>query len=131
MDKPVLSIANGIVEWEAKANATEYVVNIYEINSSNISESVVVRNNSFDLLTINKSGLIEIEVKAISDREDTLNSAFSEKISAYRLPKPTNVYVDDGNLILEAVTPSKFSESLPFFFPFVLFDSKIIHQLSF
>lgn len=102
MDKPVLSINNGIVEWDAKTNATEYIVNIYEINGSTVSESEVVKTNRFDLSNISKTGLIEIEVKAISDREDTLNSAFSEKISAYRLPKPTSAYVDDGNLILEA-----------------------------
>lgn len=102
MAEPVATINNGIIEWEKIANATSYLVNIYEINSSIIKEYAVVANNSFDLSTINTTGLIDIEVKAISNREDTLNSAFSTKISAYRLPKANSVYVDDGNLILQA-----------------------------
>lgn len=103
-------MGEGKLVWVKQDKASKYVVSIFEQDSDtellidtipNSDESTIYYD--FNNTKLNeKTGVFKVLVKAISTREDAVNSVESDPIYIYRLPEATDIYVDDGNLILTA-----------------------------
>ncbi len=106
MEAPVLSVVDGKVVWNSKEKADHYIVSIYQQNAATpmlVEENIKTTSYDFTNATLNNEvGVYKVTIKAISTREDVLNSAFSEPYYVYRLPSATDVSIDDGKLILKS-----------------------------
>ena len=106
MTAPVLTVIEGKVSWNTKEKAEYYNISIYDQDGTT---PLLVENKfkgtEYDFtnqLLNSYVGVYKVVVKAISIREDTLNSADSDALYVYRIPQAQAVSIDDGNLILNA-----------------------------
>ena len=107
MAKPRLSVEEGKVVWSANANANKYKVSIYEVDGTEpiFVDSVTSPNYDFTNRNLESlTGVYKVVVKAISLKEDVLNSEESEELYIYRLPTVESAEIDDGQLVLSANT---------------------------
>ena len=105
MQSALLSVDQGKLVWEANPKASHYVVSIYEQNGTEPVFVDEVKSAEYDFTNTNLNGytgVYKVDVKSISSREDTLNSAKSAAVYVYRLPQAYSATVDDGNLILSS-----------------------------
>ncbi|MBR2969604.1 MAG: hypothetical protein IKC49_00940 [Clostridia bacterium] len=93
MDKPMIHAYDGIIRWDTCVGATSYNVEITQ--GANVYK-VSVDTNQYDFESLDISGLCSVKVKAISTRNNVLNSAVSDELIVYRLPEVSSVALDDG-----------------------------------
>lgn len=106
MTASVLGVEQGKVVWNAQPFADHYVISIYEQGGTTpVFVDNNVRTTEFDFSNKNLdalTGVYRVVVKAISIREDTLNSAESAPLYVYRIPQAEKAEIDDGRLIVSA-----------------------------
>ncbi|MFQ6752262.1 MAG: hypothetical protein ACLRFL_01685 [Clostridia bacterium] len=95
MAKPILQAYDGVLSWNACIGATSYNV---EITNESRVYKVTVDTNEYDFSSLDVSGVCGVKVKAVSTRNNVLNSAVSDELKIYRLPQVTKVVLDDGML---------------------------------
>lgn len=112
MNKVALKVEEGIVKWDALIKATNYEVYVYSHEAQLVSGEVVEIEEliaefdrtecSFDFTNLDiEPGVYKVLVKATTNDKNTLNSALSDPIYVYRLPKAESVRIEDGSLVLE------------------------------
>lgn len=90
---------NGVISWKAVENADKYVVTLNDVTVKETSE------NSLSV-KYQVSGVTNIKIKAVSAKENILDSAVAETtltIEKYTLPAPQNVVVTGKTLTFDAV----------------------------
>ena len=103
LETPILTVNEGVIEWQKIDGATEYVLTFEDVNNSSIKQTVVLSTNKYEFDGFNDYvGNYIVKVKAVSNLNNVVNSITSDTICVHRMPCYTNVNVDDGVLILEA-----------------------------
>lgn len=108
MPEVVLNVEGGVVSWRKQEGATSYTVYVtvneeIEPRTFTVDNSEEVANIKFDFAVLpNVQGVCKVEVKALSTKDNVLNSAISQPLYIYRLPKAQSVHIDDGNLVFSA-----------------------------
>lgn len=103
-----LKVEGGLVSWRKQEGATSYTVYVTP-NGETDARTFTVENVdaeanikfNFNLLP-NVQGVCKVEVKALSTKDNVLNSEISNPMYVYRLPKAESVHIDDGNLVFNA-----------------------------
>lgn len=102
--KPDVYAVNGALAWSSQANATEYVVTVYNHDFTSLinSYSLAGEVTRFEFSNDFEDGLYAVTVQAISTKDNILNSRITDKIYVYRLQTAAAVSIDDGAIVLEA-----------------------------
>ena len=103
-----VGVSAGDVCWDKLSGATSYVV--YVTPNGETEARTFAINNDETLSTIKYNfsnlptiqGVCKIQVKALSTKDNVLNSALSKPIYVYRLPQAKSIGIDDGHLVFEA-----------------------------
>ena len=103
-----LNVEAGEVSWKKQEGATSYTVYVTpneetEARTFTVNNSDEEANIKFNFAGLpNVQGVCKVEVKALSTKENILNSEISEPSYIYRLPTAKAVNIDDGNLVFSA-----------------------------
>lgn len=99
------SVLQGKLVWDANSRADYYTISIYEKGNvaPAFTDTTSIAEYDFENAGLKDfTGIYNVIIKAISSREDTLNSANSADYYVYRLPQAKEVTIDDGYIIFDA-----------------------------
>lgn len=131
LDKTRIAATNdGTIIWNEQDYA-KYKLEVYTDLSDEAETFMVdeITTNIYDFTNSafdNVVGVLKVVITAVSTDKNVLNGESSDPIYLYRLPKATNVHVDDGQLIITA--NKYFSKAL---IEFVDKDGKRINQIEY
>lgn len=105
LEKPVLTVAEGVITWRKIDSATNYSLTLTDLNDETKTKTIVLVENYFEFEGSDFDAYVgnyKVEVKALSGVANVVDSEMSGSINVHRLPTYKSLLVDDGVLILKA-----------------------------
>lgn len=105
LEKPVLTVAEGVITWRKIDSATNYSLTLTDLDDETKTKTIVLVDNHFEFEGSDFDAYVgnyKVEVKALSGVANVVDSEMSKSINVHRLPTHKSLLVDDGVLILKA-----------------------------